>query len=151
MTASIPDCRLFNPRATAADVLQNVRSLIPALFDAQPDIAALISRTRNSKTSKPIFPVYEENPTTWPSGHPDTDVWWDEKVRGEPILRPTSTPHWLDMDESKLDKPCGSFKTKLFVLSSYPTDHTTMHQRYGTFNDLSNVCMSTLYNKAGLG
>jgi hypothetical protein len=151
MTASIPVSRLFNPRATAADVLQDVRSLLPALSDSQTDMAALISRTRNSKQPKPIFSVHEESSTTWPFGHPDTDVWWDKKVRGEPILRPASIPHWLDMDESKLDKPLGSFKTKLFVLSSYLADHTTMHQRYGRVNDLSTVCMSTLYKKAGLG
>jgi hypothetical protein len=57
------------------------------------------------------------------------------------------------MDESLLVNPFGSFHAKLLVFSSYPTKapRSTVHMRYSTVDDLSNLCMSTLYNKLGFG
>jgi hypothetical protein len=132
LPTSIPDVRLFSSPATAVDVLEDVGCLIPALSPTRPDIAALIKDLQRGKAVqyRPVFPVHMQNPTAWSQGHPDTDQWWAEHVRGEPVL--DSLPHWLDMDESLLVNPFGSFHAKPLVFSSYPTKapRSTPHGAY---------------------
>ncbi len=80
------------------------------------------------------------------------DTFWLEAVRGErDVSLGTTFPQGLTIEEELLVKPFGSFEDLLLVISSYPTKDPlrTVHHRYGMMNDLSNICMWTIYAKLG--
>jgi len=58
-TSTIPDERLFNPNATATDVLEDVARLIPSLSVAQPEIAALLHSMGKEKPPPALFPAIQ--------------------------------------------------------------------------------------------
>jgi len=55
------------------------------------------------------------------------------------------------MSEHGLVKPIGSFTDTLLLISSCPTasEEGSVHNHYGTVDDISNVCMWMLYAKFG--
>ncbi|KAJ4365555.1 hypothetical protein N0V83_008174 [Neocucurbitaria cava] len=83
------------------------------------------------------------------------DEAWNAAVNIEQELRLPSLSTGLSM-EAKVDglyqvKPFGSLDAPLLVLSSYPTKDPsiTAHLEYGIVNDMSNLCIFSMYAKLG--
>jgi hypothetical protein len=122
--------------ALASEKMQRLYDTIPAHLAKSPPFQ---------------IPVLSRDPTTWPLVSPDMDSLWQHAVDGERALELASTPDWLNMDEHSLCKFNGHLEDTLLFVSSYPTaaPSASVHNRYGTVDDLSNLCMFLLYAKFG--
>lgn len=96
------------------------------------------------------LPQHCRNPSKWPSTR--MDELWQQSVADETELDiGGDLPVELTREERHLVKPAWSLEDPLLVLSSYPTMDSlrTVHTSYGTSNDLSKMCMATMYMKLG--
>ena len=148
------DKDLFNIDVTSTEVTSMVEKVLPALSskEMQRFYKTIAEHLDNSPPlSKPVRSRY---PTTWSLVNPESDLLWKHSVDGEHALDlgdPSLLPKWLNMSEHGLVKPIGSFTNNLLLISSYPTasEEGSVHNHYGTVDDMSNGCMWMLYAKFG--
>ena len=140
------DKDLSNVDVTATEVTSMVEKVLPALSSKKIQRFYKTIAEHLDKSPPLNIPVRSRHPTTWSSVNPDFDSLWKHSVDGERALDlgdPSLLPRWLNMSEDGLVKPIGSFPDTLLLISSYPTasEEGSVHNRYGTVNGMSNVCM----------
>ncbi|KAI4697886.1 uncharacterized protein J4E84_001020 [Alternaria hordeiaustralica] len=148
------DQDLFNVDVTAAEVTSIVEKVLPALSSRKMKNFYRTIAGHLEKSPPFRIPARSRHPTTWSLVNPDFDLLWKHSVDGERALDlgdPRVLPRWLNMSEDGLVKPIGSFTNTLLLISSYPTalEEGSVHNRYSTVDDMSNVCMWMLYTKFG--
>ncbi|KAI4927598.1 hypothetical protein J4E85_006110 [Alternaria conjuncta] len=148
------DQDLFNVDVTAAEVTSMVEKVLPALSSRNMKQFYRTIAGHLEKSPSFSIPARSRHPTTWSLVNPDFDLLWKHSVDGERALDlggPSLLPRWLNMSEDGLVKPIGSFTNTLLLISSYPTalEEGSVHNRYSTVDDMSNVCMWMLYTKFG--
>jgi hypothetical protein len=114
--ALVPDECLFDPKATADDVLEGVEELWPLLAASQPCVKTMQKKIQDLPKRSPHFPTFVRDPETWSSVEPAIDQHRAESVRDEPVI--DDPPKWLDMEESQFFKPFGSARQAVWVSSS---------------------------------
>ncbi|KAI4627515.1 uncharacterized protein J4E87_004079 [Alternaria ethzedia] len=148
------DQDLFNVDVTAAEVTSMVEKVLPALSSRKMKNFYRTIAGHLEKSPPFRIPARSRHPTTWSLVNPDFDLLWKHSADGERALDlgdPDLLPRWLNKSEDGLVKPIGSFTDTLLLISSYPTasEEGSVHNRYGTVDDMSNVCMWMLYAKFG--
>ncbi|KAI8939327.1 hypothetical protein NX059_003118 [Plenodomus lindquistii] len=150
---NIPDHRLLNSAATTDAIIQDIAGALPALAVHHPDIAKLIATARavEKNSGPPVLPVILRDPQTWASSDAIIDQLWLRAIFRESRLPADAAPAWFNLDSAHLVKPYGTFKAPLIILCSYPTldEHSTIHPRYATSNDMSNMCIFSLHARLG--
>jgi hypothetical protein len=111
--ALVPDECLFDPKATADDVLEGVEELWPLLAASQPCVKTMQKKIQDLPKRSPHFPTFVRDPETWSSVEPAIDQHRAELVRDEPVI--DDPPKWLDMEESQFFKPFGSARQAVWV------------------------------------
>ena len=148
------DKDLFNIDVTSNEVTSMVEKVLPALSSRKMKNFYRTIAGHLEKSPPFRISARSRHPTTWSLVNPDFDLLWKHAVDGERALDlgdASLLPKWLNMSEDGLVKPVGSFTETLLLISSYPTasDEGSVHNRYGTVDDMSNVCMWMLYAKFG--
>ncbi|KAI4655854.1 hypothetical protein J4E93_000570 [Alternaria ventricosa] len=148
------DKDLFNIDVTSTEVTSMVGKVLPALSSRKMKNFYRTIAGHLEKSPPFRIPARSRHPTTCSLVNPDFDLLWKHSVDGERALDlgdPSLLPKWLNMSEDGLVKPIDSFTDTLLLISSYPTasEEGSVHNRYGTVDDMSNVCMWMLYAKSG--
>ncbi|KAI4664852.1 uncharacterized protein J4E79_003150 [Alternaria viburni] len=138
------DKDLFNIDVTSNEVTSMVEKVLPALSSRKMKNFYRTIAGHLEKSPPFRIPARSRHPTTWSLVNPDFDLLWKHAVDGERALDlgdASLLPKWLNMSEDGLVKPVGSFTDTLPLISSYPTasDEGSVHNRYGTVDDMSNV------------
>lgn len=116
-TAQLSLARLCKTDATAAEVLHDVRVVIPDPLPTAPDIANFLTRASTRTHPPPSYPKYRAKFATWPKVSPELDEDWDSCVAGEPQPRPAEHSK-VDMRREWLVKPQGSFEVPVMIFST---------------------------------
>lgn len=151
LALNIDDAILFSTNLLYRQTQEMVGKLVLSLSHEDSRMAAFAKMVRATvdRADAAVFQAIESDPQT----NARIDSLWDEAIAGEQQLFHSGmeVPAGLDTRLEYLVKPFGSLTDLLLVISSYLTAdvNSSVQLNYAMTNDLSHMCMSQLYAKAG--